>query len=250
MVNSRGMRIPPADLGYLRDQFTELADQISEHWEASALAESETDSPGTLRDAMAQLVDMLSPLDRGEHGGEPRRAEVNTLGEYGLHLIDELSGLARQANQPQLAADVECLSLPFALWIARNEGEIRNLAPIVNALAQFANRTTQPQAMGALYTYCCEVIEAASPACEDVFLSDGRHPWRLLLLNRAIVATRSLNPELMTAAFDAIVEQLPEEAQHFFAEGMEQMAVIDYPDHVRELMKRYYLANAAPRRLH
>lgn len=244
------MRIPPADLGYLRDQFNELAAQIQEHWESSALAESETDSPGMLGDAMTQLIDMLGPLDRSEAGIEPKRAEINTLGEYGLHLIDELSALARQISQPDMAADVECLSLPFALWIARNEGEIRNLTPIVNALAQFANRTTQPQSMGALYTYCCEVIEAASPACEEVFLSDGRHPWRLLLLNRAILATRSLNPELMTVAFDAIVEHLPDEAQRFFAEGMEQMAVIDYPDHVRELMKRYYLANAAPRRLH
>ena len=142
------MRIPPADLGYLRDQFNDLAAQIHEYWESSALAESESDSPGMLRDAMAQLVDMLSPLDRGEHGDKPQRAEVNTLGEYGLHLIDELSAMAQRVNQPELSADVECLSLPFALWIARNEGEIRNLASIVNALAQFANRTTQPQAMG------------------------------------------------------------------------------------------------------
>ena len=79
MVNSGRMRIPPADLGYLRDQFNELAAQIQEHWESSALAESETDSPGMLGDAMTQLIDMLGPLDRSEDGIEPKRAEIKSL---------------------------------------------------------------------------------------------------------------------------------------------------------------------------
>jgi hypothetical protein len=36
----------------------------------------------------------------------------------------------------------------------------------------------------------------------------------------------------------------------FFSEGMEQMAVIDYPAHVREVVRRYFAAYASPRRLH
>ena len=94
------------------------------------------------------------------------------------------------------------------------------------------------------------MIDATSPICEAAAVDNPRDPWRLLLINRAIVATRSHNRELMESAFDALLENLPSDAPSFFAEGMEQMAVIDYPDHVRELMKRYYLANAAPRRLH
>ena len=69
-------------------------------------------------------------------------------------------------------------------------------------------------------------------------------------INRAIVATRSHNPELMEPAFDAIVECLPQEAQRFFAEGMEQMAIIDYPTQVRDLVRRYYLAHTQRRLLH
>lgn len=199
---------------------------------------------------MAQLVDMLGDPAGGQQAGTASLAEINTLGEYGLHLIDELADQARQVKQSELAVEAEGLALPFALWIARNDGEIRNLKSVVNALAHYAGQAHQPQSMATLYTHCCEIIEAASPACEETCLSDGRHPWRLLLLNRAVVATRSLNPELMTAAYDAIVEQLPDEAKGFFAEGMEQMAVADYPDQVRDLVKRYYLANAAPRRLH
>lgn len=244
------MRLPPADLFYLRDQYNELASQLHEQWEISTLADNPADSPAELRDAMARLVEMLGMPDQDTGGTAPPRAEVSTLGEYGLHLIDELAMLARRLKLNALATEVECLSLPLALWIARNEGEISNLAPIVNALGHLASMSGQPHTMAALYTQCCELIEAASPACEEGCQSDERHPWRLLLLNRAVVATRSLNPELMTLAFDAIVEQLPEEAQRFFAEGMEQMAVIDYPDQVREIVERYYLKGSARRRLH
>ena len=48
----------------------------------------------------------------------------------------------------------------------------------------------------------------------------------------------------------ATVECLPQEAQRFFAEGMEQMAIIDYPTQVRDLVRRYYLAHTQRRLLH
>ena len=44
----------------------------------------------------------------------------------------------------------------------------------------------------------------------------------------------------MEPAFNAIVEPLPNDAERFFAEGMEQMAIIDYPEHVRTVVRRYY----------
>jgi len=209
------------------------------------------DTPTLLGEAMSQLIDMLDHI-QGEVPDDAagRAAEINTLGEYGLHLLEDLARLAVRLEQPSLAADIEQLSLPYALWIARRGGEIKHLAPVVNALAQFANQANQPQLMTGLYTQCCELIEATSPTCEDSASNDPGHPWRLLLLNRAIVATRSHNPELMEPAFDAIVECLPGDAQRFFAEGMEQMSIIDYPDHVREVVRRYFLTHAVPRRLH
>ena len=41
-------------------------------------------------------------------------------------------------------------------------------------------------------------------------------PWRVLLLNWGIVATRSLRPPLMRDAFDRLLEHLPEDASGFF----------------------------------
>lgn len=250
MLNSSPMKLPPVDLAYLHERFRELASQVRETWEASSHASADLDTPVLLRDAMSQLIDMLAQIQDEARQETTNPTELNTLSEYGLHLLDEMSQLAESLEQPALAAEIERLALPYALWIARHGGEIRHLAPVVNALAHFANQASDPQAMVGLYTHCCELIEATSPACEDPAPNDPKHPWRLLLLNRAIVATRSHNPELMEPAFDAIVECLPNDAQRFFAEGMEQMVVIDYPDHVREIVRRYFLAHAIPRRLH
>lgn len=248
VLNYTAMNLLPADLPFLQERFAELAAEVREAWDASNQGGEELDTPTLLREAMAQLIDMLDRIQsESQQENATGVAEINTLGEYGLHLLEDLSQLAARLEQPSLAADIEQLSLPYALWIARHGGEIKHLAPVVNALAQFANQANQPQLMTGLYTQCCELIEATSPACEDSASNDPGHPWRLLLLNRAIVATRSYNPELMEPAFDAIVECLPGEAQRFFIEGMEQMAIIDYPDHVREIVRRYYVAHAVPR---
>ena len=41
-----------------------------------------------------------------------------------------------------------------------------------------------------------------------------------------------------------------QDAPGFFAEGMEQMVIIDYPAPVREVVGRYFAACASPGRLH
>ena len=75
-------------------------------------------------------------------------------------------------------------------------------------------------------------------------------PWRILIINRAIIATRSHDAELMEMAFKSLVESLPEEAARFFEEGLEQMHLIDYPEHVQKLMQHYYLMYGTPQTLH
>jgi hypothetical protein len=165
-------------------------------------------------------------------------------------VLDQLADVATQIERPDLQRAVEQLNLPFALWIVRSGGELRQLSGIVNALAQLANQTQHPATMADLYGCCCELIEAASASFENAAAQSPAEPWRLLLLNRAIVATRSHNPELMEPAYDAVVDQLPADAERFFAEGMEQMTVTDYPDQVREMVRRYFMAHSKPRHLH
>lgn len=242
------MTLPPADLPYLRDRLQELGARVREAWEAGDRT-GEKDAV-LLTDALLQLIDMLGQVEGKPEADEANPAEIDTLGEYGLNLLDELAQLASALGQSPLATEIEALSLPFALWVVRHGGEIRHLSPVVNALAHYANQASRPAAMSSLYAQCCELLDAVSPAIEESMSGDPKHPWRLLILNRAIVATRSHNPELMESAYDAVVEFLPQDAQRFFAEGLEQMSVVGYPDHVRDIVHQYYLAHAMPRRLH
>lgn len=244
------MSIPPADLSYLRERLRELAAQVHDAWESSHRDPRDADDPRPTGDALLQLIDMLDHLQSEAQASGIGPAEINTLSEYGLQLLSELADTASRLDHPALAAEIEHMSFPYALWIARHGGEIRQLESVVNALAHFANQSSNPETMASLYCQCCEVLDATSPAAEEGAAGNPRHPWRLLLLNRAIVATRSHNPELMEPAFNAIVELLPNDAERFFAEGMEQMVAIDYPEHVRTVVRRYYLAHAVPRRLH
>ena len=243
MLDSAAMEMA-ADLYALRQRIAELAGALRELAETSGTGAS-VRLPG---DALVQMFDLLVQPQAAEPGGFDED-ELSMLGEFGLQRLQELAQAAAAVDQPGHAAELSLMALPFALWIARQGGELRYLAPVVDALAAEANSRPRGEAMKALYGASCELVEAASPRAQSGEPA-GTHPWRLLLLNRAIVATRSESPELMEAAFDAVVEQLPLDAQRFFAEGMEQMAIIDYPDQVRDVMHRYYLAHASSRRLH
>ena len=80
--------------------------------------------------------------------------------------------------------------------------------------------------------------------------SNPGRPWRILHLNRAIVATRTHQPDVMDEAFTLLTECLPEDAPGFFSQGMEQMDLLNYPPHVREVMNRYYRKWSVNRSLH
>jgi len=85
------------------------------------------------------------------------------------------------------------------------------------------------------------VINAVDPdISQETAPADPRNPWRVLLLNRAIVATRSHQVALMEESFASIVEYLPQEAPAFFREGMEQMDALAYPIRVRAVIQRFY----------
>jgi hypothetical protein len=241
------MRLPPADLSYVLEQFEDLAEQIET---LADISDAESNSPTQLREAMRQLLTLLARLSSESPPPVEHPGELTTYGDYGLHVLDQLADVATQIERPDLQRAVEQLNLPFALWIVRSGGELRQLSGIVNALAQLANQTQHPATMADLYGCCCELIEAASASFENAAAQSPAEPWRLLLLNRAIVATRSHNPELMEPAYDAVVDQLPADAERFFAEGMEQMTVTDYPDQVREMVRRYFMAHSKPRHLH
>jgi len=96
-----------------------------------------------------------------------------------------------------------------------------------------------------------EVVDATADIIrQDLEKTNPGRPWRVLQVNRAIVATRTHQPDVMDTAFESLAANLPEDAQRFFSEGMEQMDLLNYPPHVREVMDRYYRKWSIDRSLH
>jgi hypothetical protein len=121
----------------------------------------------------------------------------------------------------------------------------------VDALAIVANNTADASELESLSGIMGEIAAAVSPVIrEDLEKINPGRPWRVLLLNNGIVATRSHNPDIMEAAFAVLTRHLPEDAARFFTEGMEQMEALDYPPQVRKVMEKYHRQWTVNRSLH
>lgn len=260
------MTLPPADIGYLSEAFEEASRDVEEAFRLQGPPDTGQATPMLLAEAMRQLFEVLkriesdqyaagvprpasTPSDPGAYGTAPAtpaqqalsQADISELGDYGLSLIGDLVQWAAQLGREHDRRRLEGLAFPLALWVARKEGELRTLEPVVNALAAFANGTTDPATLDALGRAIMEIIDAVSPFLrEDLEKSNPGRPWRILILNYGIIATRSHNTALMETAFQTLTRHLPEEAPEFFRTGMEQMELLNYPGHVREVVEKYH----------
>ncbi|HHJ17884.1 MAG TPA: hypothetical protein ENJ80_14455 [Gammaproteobacteria bacterium] len=253
------MKLPEPVVDNFRDQLTEPLAELLETWQLrddkSGPGES---SPPLLVETFPQLYDAMqrteASLSRGAAatGGNPASAEgVTELGEYALELFDQSLHWANHLDLPEVFDTLQAFTIAMACWIGRHGGELINLEPVADALARAANRTQEAGELLTLYRAMGEVIEAtASLIRQDLDKSNPGRPWRILHLNRAIVATRSHQPDIMDEAFAVLIEHLPEDAPGFFTQGMEQMDLLNYPPHVREVMDRYYRKWSVNRSLH
>jgi len=206
--------------------------------------------PG-LEQAFDQLVDVMNRLEADAGAAGARAADVTEIGEYALRLCEGLAACTQRLQQREQSERMASLTVNVALWIARHDGRIDTLEPVVDALALLANTIRDPLRLEALGAVIARIVSAVSPLIrQDLEKFNPGRPWRVLLLNQSIVATRSHNPELMEQAFAVLTSHLPEDASRFFTEGMQQMDALNYPEHVREVMAKYHRRWTLDRSLH
>ncbi len=248
-----GMELPPTNLSWFAETLSETIQDIIDAWNANgAVAASDEVAPELIRAGLQQLIEVLQRQEWMAGPGlreELEPVDVSELGDYGLTMLTDLFGLARDLQLPEACSELERLALSLGLWVVEQQGELSSIDLLVNGIARVANHTSSALELEQLFYLMGDILDAISaPAGDDS--DDEPSPRKLLLLNRAIVATRSLSPELMEVAFTEVSEQMPKEAPAFFREGMEQVQVQNYPDPVRQVIERFYLDWYRPTTLH
>ena len=236
------MNSAPSSLIEAQTYFRQIASEIAQNYAVRKPKNSDQVTPPQLIEALEQFLTVSIKLDQEEGPTGPiLQEDVTELGGYGLSLIVDLAAWAGQLDLKKERADIEGLSILVADWIIRHEGKLYVLEPIVNSLALSANKLSEPRALEKMAEYMTRVLEASADTVkQDLEKANPGRPWRVLHLNRGIVATRSHNTALMQKIFDDLARNLPEDAPQFFEEGMQQMDALNYPAHVKQVMNQYF----------
>jgi hypothetical protein len=252
------MRIPTGNLDSFRCGIDGVLDALARSTNAAALRTTEGASLELLAEAFRQLVDVMARVEADSRREDRRQRthraggeDITELGEYAFKLQENLAALVKQPEFVEQQDTVAGLTVELALWLAAHGGRLDSIEALVDALALIANRTTEPGELGQLSAVMDRITAAVSPLIrEDLEKINPGRPWRVLLLNRGIVATRSHDPARMEEAFTFLIRHLPEDAAGFFAAGMQQMEALNYPAHVRQVMEKYHRQWSVTRTLH
>jgi hypothetical protein len=199
-------------------------------------------TPAQLIEALEQAMAAFAALDRA-HGpaGALKEEDASALGEYALACLSDLNLWVQRLGCDEERHWLDQATLEVADWVVRHGGRLRVLEPLVNALATRANRLRTQEALAVLFDVIGPFIDRVDPAIrDDPDRMAPEHPWRILLFNYAIVATRTQDPERMARAYCLMEAWLPEACPEFFEEALRQSRKPVYGDEVRTLVREYH----------
>lgn len=224
-----------------------VANEVVSAFERSEREPPTQQDPRLLREALDSFLAIARQVEAGGGNGPALTGpELSEVGAHGLTILDGLAEWTQrlelgQAPDNEIGRRLNRLYPSLAVWIARQGGQLMALEAVVNALAELANQTQDTDKLAELAGLAGEIVEASAPDLkQDLEKGNPGRPWRILNINRGIMATRAHDPEMMEMAFQALIRYLPEEAPRFFAEGMGQMEALDYPSEVQAVMQRYF----------
>jgi len=232
-------------LNFEPEQIKDLFAENTRPMMLSLQASSEASASSTLDmiKAMQATIDIMMRQQSDRKSNSPgvlSSEELSEIGDYAMNLLEQLAIVAANMGMQDVMIELQRLSLPVAYWLAQQGAEISKLDIVVNAVAGLANTITETTELERLSRLIALIVEHTSTEIsQDIEQTNPMRPWRIINLNWGIVATRSHNAELMDKVFEQLVKNIPVDAKAFFTEGMQQMDIIGYPDHVREVMEKY-----------
>ena len=194
--------------------------------------------PLALASALSDFFEIAAALESEASYMDPD--DLSEFGSYGLDLLDRLDFLVRKLEIMDQRENVSRVIPSLAVWLARRDAIIDNLAGTADGFGLLVNGLSESQDLGEMCQIMDEVIEAASEKLQmDEDRSDTWRPWRVINLNAGIAATRSLDPELMERILEKLGRRLPYDMPGFLADGKMQMMSQNVPEAVSEVMNRY-----------
>lgn len=230
---------PPDDLKKI---FTEASAAVLQGFSSSNAQPGGDATPAQLIDAINQFFIIYEKLGstRSENN-LIKKDDISQIGDETINCLVELGTWAERLDLQHEKAILDEIALAATHWVIRQQGEIRSLEAIVNMLAAKANRSSDTSVLSALFHVIYDVIEHTSAELKsDPDKSDPSRPWRMLNFNFAIVATRTMNKDLMIKAFDTLGRNLPEDCPNFFEEGLKQSEKAVYGPEIKTMMAEYF----------
>lgn len=172
--------------------------------------------------------------------------EISEIGNYGLELMQTLGEWAEQLKLGEEKLHLHTIMVVVALWVARRGGYLTTLDTVVDTLAAMANACYEPNVLTELSDVMGELINAVAYEIRGENSIDSMHPWRILNINRGIIATRTHDPNVMEPVFTQLVHNVPEDAPMFFEKSLEQMDELEYPTQVKTLMCKFFQQCVSP----
>lgn len=224
-----------------REQFGWAAESIEAAYQESDLATGEQVTPPQLVEAVGQFLAILdrnppdAPTESMQEAGEPDR-----IGNYVLSFLQDLVVYAERLGQSDAVGQLQQVAVAASLWLAAYDAPIRSLDLAVNALGNQANQITDTAELTRVGAMMDQLIDHAGPEeASDLEAGNPQRPWRILLMNRAIVAVRSDDAEAVRSAFQRLRERLPDDAAAFFPEAERQVAAGSYSEDVLEAVRAF-----------
>ena len=225
----------------LDQEFEQIVEALSLSLKADSNDESE--KLLTVMDAFRQNIQIMKRLDsdvKNNNECEISLEEVTEIADFALSLLDEVANACASRGLQNEMVKVHRLSLPIVIWLKQYQGVLKKLDIVVNAIASYANTLQDAESLSALCILIGNVVEVTDIQIkQDIEANNAMRPWRILNLNWGIVATRTHNIDLMEQVFGQLMNNIPNDVQQFFNEGMQQMDVVGYPKSVRSVMEKY-----------
>jgi len=223
----------------MRTRLKLAAREIIAAFEASGIPPGNKITPLNLVDALDVFFDDCERIDR-EYGptAEVLAEDVNAISDQIFECLHDVGNWADKFKLRNARISVIDISLEVAQWCMRHRGQLRQIGPVVAALANRANLAGSLDACIALSdAYESVIVNVATRLQADHLSKDPLRPWRQLLINAAIVSTRSRDLKKMERAYKRLEAHLPSECAAFFQQAAHQVAGLGFSAEARAMVQ-------------